>query len=153
MLSYELEHIVTFSGQGGGAPEFIGQVPEGIRINFRNQGGSFAGPRMRGKLRDFGGDWMTVRQDGIGPVDARVTFETEDGALILVQYSGIIDLGEQGFAAFLHGKLPERASIRMSPRFYASHPDYTWLNRLHCLGIGEFHQAARTASYDVYAVR
>jgi len=153
MLHYSLEHVVTFTGQGGKPPELIGPLPEGVRINFSNTGGHFAGPRMRGKLRDFGGDWMTVRTDGVALLDARVTFETEDGALILVTYPGHIDFGEAGYANFLRGKLPETAQIRTSPRFYSSHPKYVWLNRLHCLGIGEYQSASRSATYEVYAVQ
>jgi Protein of unknown function (DUF3237) len=153
MLDYALEHVVSFVGQGGKPPELIGMLPEGVRINFSNTGGEFSGPKLRGKLRDFGGDWMTVRTDGVAQLDARVTFETEDGALILVTYSGTIDFGENGHAKFLKGELPATARIRTSPRFYTGHPTYTWLNRLHCVGIGEFRAATRTVSYEIYAVR
>ncbi|MFI5399983.1 MAG: DUF3237 domain-containing protein [SAR324 cluster bacterium] len=153
MLDYKLEHIVSFTGQGGKPPELIGQVPEGVRINFCNGGGEFNGPALRGKLRDSGGDWMTVRTDGVALLDARVTFETHDGALILVTYPGMIDFGEGGHARFLKGELPAVARIRTSPRFLTGHPAYAWLNRLHCVGIGEYRSATRSASYEVYAVR
>jgi hypothetical protein len=153
MLNYQLEHIVSFTGQGGKPPELIGSLPEGVRINFSNTGGTFEGPRLKGKLHDFGGDWMMVRTDGVALLDARVTFETEDGALILVTYSGVIDFGAAGHSNFLQGKLPEVAHIRTSPRFQSGHPDYAWLNRLHCLGIGEYRSATRSAAYEVYAVR
>jgi Protein of unknown function (DUF3237) len=43
--------------------------------------------------------------------------------------------------------------IRISPRFFTSHPEYLWLNRLHCLGVGEYRPATNDAKYDVYAVR
>jgi hypothetical protein len=153
MLSYSLEHIVSFTGQGGRPPELIGALPEGIRINFSNTGGTFEGPRLRGKVRDSGGDWMTVRTDGVAVLDARVTFETDDGALILVTYPGVIDFGDAGYANFLQGKLLDTAKIRTSPRFYSSHPGYARMNRLHCLGIGEYRSTTRAAFYEVYAAR
>jgi len=41
----------------------------------------------------------------------------------------------------------------MSPRFYTAPPDYLWLNRLHCLGIGQAFLERSEVAYDVYAVR
>jgi hypothetical protein len=153
LIRYTLEHIFSFTGRGAGTPEAIGALPEGLRVNFYNVGGEITGPRIRGKLRPVGGDWVTVRKDGIALLDARVTLETEDGALILATYPGTIDFGEDGYDRFLRGALPPAAQVRISPRFYTGHPEYLWLNRLHSLGIGEYKPADRCVSYDVYAVR
>jgi hypothetical protein len=153
MIDYTLEHIFSFRAVAEGAPDVIGPVPEGIRINFINTGGEVTGPRLRGKVRATGGDWLTVRRDGVGLVDARVTLETHDGALILATYNGVIDFGEDGYGLFQRGELPEVAQIRTAPRFATGHPGYQWLNRLQCVGIGEYLRAKKTASYDVYAVR
>jgi Protein of unknown function (DUF3237) len=153
MIDYKLEHILSFVGKGGNVPEAVGLLPEGLKVNFYNTGGEVNGPRIRGKLRPVGGDWVTVRKDGVAILDARVTFETDDGAVILVTYPGVIDFGEDGFERFQRGALPPAAQIRISPRFFTGHPNYVWLTRLHCLGIGEYSPANRTASYDVYAVR
>jgi hypothetical protein len=153
MIDYKLEHIFSFVGKGGGTPEAIGPLPEGLRVNFYNTGGEISGPRIRGKLRAAGGDWVTVRRDGVAILDARVTFETDDSALILVTYPGLIDFGEDGYDRFQRGDLPPAAQIRISPRFFTSHSKYLWLNRLHCVGVGEYSPLTRSASYDVYAVR
>ena len=153
MIDYKLEHILSYTGELAGSPEVIGPVPEGIRVNFYNTGGEIAGPRIKGKVRPLGGDWMMVRRDGIAVVDVRATFETDDGALILVTYPGVIDLGEDGYDKFLRGERPATVQIRTSPRFGTSHPRDLWLNRLHCLGIGEYAAATNRATYDVYAVR
>jgi len=152
MNDYSLEHVLSFTGIGETAPEAIGAVPEGIRVNFYNAGGTVNGPRVRGKVRPVGGDWLTVRADGMGVVDVRVTFETHDGALILVTYGGMIDFGPSGYQSFAQGEIPALARIRTTPRFLTAHADYTWLNRLCCIGIGEYRASTRTASYDVYAV-
>jgi hypothetical protein len=152
MNEYTLEHVLSFSGIGESAPEVIGPVPEGIRVTFYNTGGLVSGPRIHGKVRAAGGDWLTVRRDGMAVVDARLTFETDDGALVLVTYGGLIDFGEAGYDSFALGELPAMARIRTTPRFLTAHASYAWLNRLHCLGIGEYRAATRTASYDVYAV-
>ncbi|MGH9202363.1 MAG: DUF3237 domain-containing protein [Vicinamibacterales bacterium] len=153
MLDYKLEHILSFTGIGANPPEVIGTLPEGTRVNFRNVGGEVRGDRIRGKLRAAGGDWVTVRKDGIAILDARVTFETDDGALILVTYPGLVDFGEDGHDKFLRADLPPAVPVRTSPRFFTGHPSYQWLTRLHCIGIGEYRPAASSVSYDVYAVR
>ena len=153
MISYKIEHIMSYSGTLADPPEVIGPVPEGVRVNFYSTGGDIEGPAIRGKVRGVGGDWLTVRRDGVAVLDVRTTFETHDGGLILVTYSGLIDFGEEGYEKFLRGDMPEKAEIRSTPRFVTSHPDYVWLNRLLCFGVGEYRASTNTARYDVYAVR
>jgi Protein of unknown function (DUF3237) len=152
MIGYTLEHILSYTGTLASPPEVIGPVPEGVRLNFYTTGGEITAGRVRGRVRPAGGDWMTVRRDGVAILDVRATFETHDGALILVTYPGVIDLGEDGYDKFLRGELPSTARIRTSPRFLTSHPEYLWLNRLQCVGVGEYVAAANAASYDVYAI-
>lgn len=152
MIGYELEHVFSYTGALASPPEVIGPLPEGIRVNFYSAGGEIAGPRVRGKVRPVGGDWMTVRKDGVGLLDVRTTFETHDGALILVMYRGMADLGKDGHDMFLRGELPAVVRLRIAPRLSTSHPEYLWLNRLHCFGVGEYRAAANLANYDVYAI-
>lgn len=153
MNDYKLEHVCSFSASLASPLEVIGPVPEGIRVNFYSTGGQVIGPRIRGKARPVGGDWMTVRKDGVAYLDVRTTFETDDGALILVTYQGVSDLGEDGYDRFLRQDLPPVVGIRTSPRFVTSHPGYLWLNRLFCMGVGEYRAATNEVKYDVYAVR
>jgi hypothetical protein len=150
-LAFALDHIFSYTGSLG-PPEIIGEVPEGLRVNFYSTGGEISGPCIRGKVRPVGGDWMTVRHDGVAYLNVRTTFETHDEALILVTYEGLIDLGAGGYQAFLRGELPAIAKLRISPRFVTSHLDYAWLNRLFCLGVGEYRSETNVATYDVYAV-
>lgn len=85
MNEYNLEHILSFTGIGSAAPDVIGPAPEGTRVTFHNAGGEVVGARIRGTVRPNGGDWMTIRRDGVAVMDARVTFETDDKALILAR--------------------------------------------------------------------
>lgn len=94
-----------------------------------------------------------MRKDGVACQDVRTTFESHDGALVLVTYHGVIDFGEDGHDRFLRGELPSVARLRTAPRFVTGHPEYLWLNRLFCIGIGEYRAAANEAKYDVYAIR
>ena len=153
MFDYKLEHICSYTASLASPLEVIGPVPEGIKVNAYVTGGEVTGPKVRGKVRPVGADWFTIRRDGVGIVDVRATIETHDGALILVTYPGTIDAGEDGYDKFLRGELPPVLRIRTSPRFFTSHPNYLWLNHLHCLGVGQAGVPASTVSYDVYAVR
>ena len=152
MLEYGLEHIfsyyitVTF-------PETVGPVADGLRLNFYIKGGEITGPKLFGKVRPVGADWVTIRRDGIALIDVRAIFETTDGAVIYVTVDGTADLGENGYEQALAGKPPPSPTrYRVFPRFHTAHPQYAWLNRLHCLGIGEGDFLRARVVYDVYAV-
>lgn len=114
-------------------------------------GGEMNGPRLRGKLLPGGGDWLLLRTDGIGLVDVRLTLQTHDEVLIYMTYTGVIDLGADGYNRFLAGEMPATFAVRTAPRFQTGHPDYVWLNRLQCLGVGEVDANAAKVSYDSYA--
>ena len=108
-----------------GKPEIVGPTPEGIRINWYwyPSEGVVTGPKLNAKVRLLGGDWMTIRRDGIGVMDVRATLETHDGALLYVSYPGYFELGENGYQAALEGRWPARAPTRTTPRFHASPPE------------------------------
>jgi hypothetical protein len=152
MFEYRMDHAFGFRA-GLTAPEVIGPLPGDIRVNFYITGGEVWGPLVQGKLRAAGGDWLTVRTDGVAVLDVRGTIETHDEALIYMEYHGIIDFGADGYAKFLAGDLPASANIRTAPKLRSAHPDYAWVNRAVFVGIGEYRAAENCVIYDVYAVR
>ena len=153
MFPLDAEHLFAYTATLQSPPEAIGAVPEGARANFYVTGGEVLGPRLRGKLRPVGADWGTVRSDGVLAIDARITFELDDGALIYAHYHGLGELGADGHAKFLAGELPPRFPLRTAPVFRTAHPDYQWLHRRQCVGVGEADLASFTVRYDVYAIR
>jgi len=134
-------------------PEIVGPVAEGIRVNFYVTAGEVSGPRMRGRLRTVGGDWLLLRNDGVGLLDVRATMELDNGALIYTTYGGVVDLGPDAYNQFLKGILPPRPELRIVPRYHTSHPEYLWLNRLQCVGVGVFDVAQSRVSYDIYGMQ
>src|SRR4051794_6864746 len=62
---------------------------ENRRGIFPVDGGTFEGPKMRGRVLGEGADWVSWRQDGTMVIDVRTALETDDGALISMQYEGI----------------------------------------------------------------
>ncbi len=153
MFEYRLEHIFSFMVTLKSPPEVIGPVPGGIRANFYITGGEISGPRLRGTIRPVGADWLTVRTDGIGILDVRATYESHDGALIDAAYTGVADLGEEGYQKFLRQELPRTVQARIVPRFRTAHPAYQWLNRVQCIGIEEVDMERLEVRCDVYALR
>jgi len=152
MASVDLEYVCSYWATLA-APEVAGPVAEGIRVNFYVTAGEVSGPRMRGRLRTVGGDRLVLRTDGVGVLDVRATMELDDGALIYTTYGGVVDLGPDAYNLFLQGILPPRPELRIVPRYHTSHPEYLWLNRLQCVGVGVFDVAQSKVSYDVYAMR
>jgi hypothetical protein len=147
------QHLCALRAILRAPPEVIGPGPGGIRAQFYIQGGEVSGPQLRGRLRPVGGDWFTLWPDGMGELDVRLTIETHDGALVEARYGGLSDFGAQGYSQFLRGHLPIRAALYTTPRFYTAHPDYQWLHRLACVGIGQADLERFEVSYDIYALQ
>jgi Protein of unknown function (DUF3237) len=63
MIEHRLEHIMSYTAKLSD-PEVIGPVPEGIRVNIYVTGGEISGPKLSGKSRSVGADWLTIRRDG-----------------------------------------------------------------------------------------
>jgi hypothetical protein len=152
MFEYKMEHLFSYSASLQAPPEVIGPVQEGIRVNFYITGGVIRGQRLNGRMRAVGADCFLVRRDGVGQLDVRTTIETDDGALIDVAYQGIGDLGADGYDKFLRGELPKRLPLRTGPKLRTAHPAYQWLQRLHCVAVGEADLERFEVAYDVYAV-
>lgn len=105
-------------------------------------GGDFEGPRLRGRILRGGGDWPLVRPDGVGIVDARYTYETDDGVLINIINTGYRH-GPAPVIASLDGKRdvpdPRTYYLRTYTRFEAPVGKHDWLSRHVFIGIGERH--------------
>ncbi|WP_162932184.1 DUF3237 domain-containing protein [Solimonas sp. K1W22B-7] len=151
-LSLRGERLMTIDATLQAPPEVIGPVPEGIRVNFFVTGGSFEGPRLRGRLRTVGQDAFLLRRDGMGQLEVLLTLETDDGALVEARYDGIGDFGEGSYEGFLRGELPERASLHTFPRLRTAHPSYQWLQRLACVGVGSVDLLRSEVRYEIYSL-
>ena len=83
----------------------------------------------------------------------RTTLITDDGARVFAEYSGVFDLGEDGYRNALQGRFAPRPPVYLTPRFVSASPAYGWLNRLQCVGIGYVTMADLEINYDLYAMR
>lgn len=121
-------------------PQALGDTPEGARKIVPVRGGMVEGDRIRGEiLPGAAGDWARTRADGVLELDVRLTIRTEDGALVLMRYSGLRHGPPEVMAALARGEAVDPSAIyfRTAPRFETGDPRYLWLNRILAIGIGE----------------
>ena len=127
----------------------LGETPYGRRRIARVAGGTFDGPKLKGKVLDGGGDWLLLRRDGVLQLDVRITLETDDQQLIYMTYRGyrhgpkdVIDRVNRGEAVD-----PSLYYFRVTPYFETGSEKYAWMNGICAVGTGE-----RTAAGPVYTV-
>jgi hypothetical protein len=136
-----VEYLFTMTAHLA-APLSVGGGPQGPRVIYGVTGGTFEGPKLRGTLEPVGGDWATSRPDGSIKLDVRVTLRTEDGALILMTYSGIGVRRE------------DRFTIHTAPLFETGDERYAWLNNVQAVGVGTGVPGPPPGvRYDVYALQ
>jgi hypothetical protein len=156
-LPFILDYLATATVPVRTAPEIVGPTPEGLIINwYPAPGGVFVGPKIRATVGVDGEHGMALRPDGVGIIGVRAMVTTDDGALVSVIYSGVLDLGKDAFQRAASGDLahlPWPGRVQIATRLLTAHPKYQWLNRLQCLGVGELRAAELIFTYDLYAVR
>jgi hypothetical protein len=147
----KLEYLMTYRADLEERAE-IGAVPSGIRHVFDVKGGAFEGPRLKGKLLRSGADWLLIGNDGVGRLDVRATFATDDGALIYLQYYGVLVLNEQIATVLADGgELQYGDTYFMTqPRFETGDSRYAWLNSV--VAVAEGRVLANAVEYRVYQV-
>ncbi len=126
-----------------------GAGPFGTRGFAVVTGGSFEGPRLKGTIWAGGGDWWLRGSDGVLRVDVRATFETDDGALIYVQYYGVQKEDPNRVSTIRETEYGE-IYFMTAPRFETGDERYAWLNALVCVGEGK--RLTESVAYRVYAV-
>jgi hypothetical protein len=74
-----------------GEPALVGNIGKGTR-SIGGGPGRVEGPQIKGAIELT--DWVLMRPDGAGEVDVRGTIRTDDGAVIYMYYTGILDLSK-----------------------------------------------------------
>lgn len=113
----------------------IPKGPLGTKVLVGITGGTVTGPRVNGTVLAFGGDWVTERANGVFLIDVRLAISTADGAVIYMEYSGL--LGADRVA-------------RTAPLFQTSDERYTWLNDVQAIAIGL--AGTDEVTYRVYGI-
>ena len=151
MIPLRSEFLFTLTGTVG-PPVDIGLTPSSLRRIFAITGGTFEGPKLRGRILPGGTDQMLVQSDAVVIPDARFVLETEGGALILMSYGGFRHGPPQVMDRLERGEPvdPSEYYFRIAPRFETSSREYAWLNRILAIGTGQRLPAGPV--YDVYEI-
>ncbi|MEN2284485.1 DUF3237 domain-containing protein [Algoriphagus sp. SE2] len=121
-------------------PIDVGQTPYGQRVIYPVNGGSFEGPKIKGKVLANGGDWLLRLDSTTSKLDVRAVLETEDGELIYTYYEGFIHENSDGSYYF-----------RTNPVFQTSSKKYKWLNHTIAVGVGKIIDGGVT--YKIYVIK
>jgi hypothetical protein len=145
-LDFVASVAVSFS-----PPQYVGDTPGGMRVNFVVESGTVEGKGFKGTVLPGSADNLLVRRDGIGQENVHAAFATADGARLDVEAGGYVDFGADGYRRALAQDLPDRAPIVITPLISTRHPRYRGLGRVQCVAVGYTNLAANRARYCVYA--
>jgi hypothetical protein len=102
-----------------GAVETVGETVQGVQRIIPITGGTFEGPRLKGKIVPGAADWNLLRSDDVSVVSAAYFMRTDDGVIIK-----ILNQGVNGKASPTNPR-----PLFTSPTFEAPKGKYAWLNQ------------------------
>ncbi|MEQ3651400.1 DUF3237 domain-containing protein [Hyphomonas sp.] len=155
MQTPEFRYLCTYRADFSEPQQMIGKAYFGQRMIAALTGGILEGERLRGRVVPGGGDWATIDDSDTLRLDARVTLETHDGALIYLSYRGVLRPMSKVRQFSSRGgpkSDEERKQIyfRTAPFFETGDERYSWLNNIVTLGMGE--SIGGAVRYDVFEV-
>lgn len=151
MLTLEKEMTYRFKMKGPLAP--TSGSPNGERQYWEMSEGVLTGNRINARIALPGGDWMAVGSDGFWRPDVRVQFITEDNAVVLLHYTGLVQQTERFVDAATEGRETQYTDqyMRMIMRFDTGAPQYSWLNQSIFIAEGRLAGPAEI-EYQIYRV-
>jgi len=144
-------HLLAHIACEVGAVVSLGNAAAGERRCVPLTGGTVHG-EIEGRIVEGGIDWQWQRGDGVLDIAAHYVIETQDGALIEVQSTGLRHGPPAVMAALARGDVvPTHAYyFRTAIRFTTGHADWQHLNRVLALAVGR--REAQTVHLDVWRV-
>lgn len=149
----QLVPLLTFRAEIRRPADLVGDVPIGNRSIHHVVGGSFEGERLRGKVLPGGGDWIVRTADGVNRLDVRAGLETDDGAVIYVQYTGVMQINDTATAKLRSGEDTDfgDCDFMTMPRFETGDANYAWLNNV--VAVAEGRLVSDGVEYNVFEAR
>lgn len=114
---------------------------------------TLAGPRISASTPMPGIDWFAPDRDGFGRPHVRLPFRTDDGALVLLEYRGVVQATD-AFTAAVAADRPTAWSdqyMRMALLFETTSDRYRWLTQSLFIARGRL-TGTKQIEYDVYRV-
>ena len=129
-----------------------GDIGTGVRRIIPIVGGEVKGEGINGKVLPFGADFQIIRPNELIELEAKYAFETDDGAVVYVENTGIrfgpVDLLQK----LKRGEPvdPELIYFRTVPKFETGSEKYRWL--MQNLFVGSAARHADRVVIDVHQV-
>jgi hypothetical protein len=112
-------------------PIEIGATYAGMRRVIPITGGEAKGPVLCGRILPAGADFQVLRHDGVAELNARYTIQTDDGAMIYIENTGLRHGPADAMEKLQRGEAvdPSLPYFRTTPRFETGAEPYLWLTR------------------------
>jgi len=147
----DLIYECTYRADLDANKQMVGAGPFGTRVVSTVIGGWCKGERISGKFGGAAGDWMLIGSDGFARLDVRAQLVTDDGAVILVSYNGLLELNQKVAASAGGGETKfEDQYFRALLRMETGAPQYSWVNQTVFIGKGRV--APGAVEYEVFRV-
>jgi Protein of unknown function (DUF3237) len=115
----------------------IGPAPDEVVFYYAISRSAFDGPRVQmSAVSKCGGEWCRMRGDGVMSLESKHVLRTRAGHLVYTTFSGIYDIGDDGYVDALDDSLLTTAHAALTVRFYTAAKEYRWLNRTQFTGLG-----------------
>jgi hypothetical protein len=148
-----LERVLTYRFSIRGPLGPTEGSPRGARQYWEMTRGTLTGDGLRAEIAMPGSDWMGLSPDGYWRPDVRVPLQTDDGALILMHYTGLVEQTDR----FIQAASTDRATdwddqyMRFAVFFDTGAERYTWLNQRLFLARGRI-LGTTELEYEIYRV-
>lgn len=103
------------------SPRVVGPGKYGQHQVIPINGGTFAGPRIRGEVLPGGAESQLIRADGVLELDAQYTIRAEDGAQVTMRNRGLANMAESDCNGVYVRTIPEFEAPAGGP--------HEWLNK------------------------
>jgi hypothetical protein len=147
----ETRHLFTMTMTG--ERQVLGDSPWGQRRLVIVKEAQIDGPRITATmLPGSGSDWVRESTDGVSMLDCRMTFRSDDDALIHMRYEGVRHGTQEVVARINRGEHFEPSEIyhRVAVFFETAAEKYLWLNGLVAVGLIRYGNGG--PAYEVFEV-
>jgi hypothetical protein len=124
-----------------GAPIVAGDIGHGVRRIIPILGGEVRGEGINGTIFPVGADFQIIRPNGFTELEAKYTFEMDDGAIVYIENLGIRFGPKPLMDRIAKGEIVDPALIyfRSVPKFETGAVKYRWLMENLFIGVGARH--------------
>ena len=129
-----------------------GDIGHGVRRIIPITGGEVRGEKVNGKVLPFGADFQIIRPNELIELEAKYAFETDDGAVVYIENTGIRFGPLELLARLKRGEPvdPKLIYFRTVPKFETGAEKYRWL--MEHLFVGSAARHADRVVIDVHQV-